>query len=314
MKHIDIVTSALNEEDAVEILYERLDLVFKKMAKYSWKLIIFDNGSSDATWMKILKLSSKYKNVQGFRTTRTFPLDSIFSLGLQKVTGDAAIIMASDLQDPPEVIPELIEKWELGFSQILVRVNDRAGMPKLRKILTSQFYKFAEWASDGQMPRNVSDFRLLDQKVYETYNSLPERNRFLRGLFAWTGYSNTFVDIIRPERETGNSKSKYLPLIKFSLRGIFAVSNKPLSLISTFGFILSFISLISVIFFSLIWIFIGVPFAGFGTIVGLIAIVFSLLVGILGIISEYLALIYTELKNRPLGIVRDITANNSDDN
>jgi dolichol-phosphate mannosyltransferase len=302
-KTIEIVSSALNEEAAIPELYERLNKVFLQEIKYNWKLTIFDNGSSDGTWSQIEELAKKYENVKGFRMSRTFSLDAAFTAGMNQGTGDAIVIMASDLQDPPEVIPSLLREWEKGIPHVMVKLKKRNEMSFLRRILTRVFYKISNWASDGMIPDNVSDFRLMDKCVYRSVNEINERNRFMRGLISWTGFPSTFVEIDRPARHSGKTKTKYFALIKFAIRGIFATSEKPINLISGIGFFFSFVAASLTIIFSALWLFSGVPFAGFGTIVGLLTLGFSINLGVLGVLAEYIGLIYTETKGRPHSII-----------
>jgi glycosyltransferase involved in cell wall biosynthesis len=310
---IEVISSALNEEEAILELYERLNQVFSQEINYTWKLVIFDNGSSDSTWSKILLLSELHQNVVGYRMSRTFSLDAAFTAGMQQAESDIAIIMASDLQDPPEAIPLLLREWEKGFPHVAARVLKRNEMSGSRKLLTKLFYKISNWASDGMIPENVSDFRLMDKVVYSSVNQMQERNRFMRGLIAWTGFPTTFVDIERPVRHSGKTKTKYYELIKFSLKGIFANSTKPISFISLSGFILSGISFLSVLIFSAFWIFRGVPFAGYGTIVGLIFLTFSLTIAVLGVIAEYISLIYAEVRSRPHSFIWQTSMDKTND-
>jgi glycosyltransferase involved in cell wall biosynthesis len=310
---VEIISSALNEEEAIFELYERLRGVFLVEDNYSWKLVIFDNGSSDSTWTKILSLSTIHSNVVGYRMSRTFSLDAAFTAGMQQAKSDIAIIMASDLQDPPEAIPLLLREWENGFPHVAVRVFKRNEMSRFRKLLTSIFYKISNWASEGMIPENVSDFRLMDKVVYSAVNQMQERNRFMRGLISWTGFPTTFVDVERPARYSGRTKTKYKELIKFSIKGIFANSSKPISYISLSGFILSGLSIIAVVFFSAFWLLRGVPFAGYGTIVGLIFLTFSLTIAVLGVIAEYISLIYAEVRSRPHSFIWQTSMDKTND-
>jgi dolichol-phosphate mannosyltransferase len=308
MKHsVDVISSALNEEDAILELYERLNKVFSEEHNYSWKLIIFDNGSIDSTWEKILQISSNHLNVVGYRMSRTFSLDAAFTAGLHQATADLAIIMASDLQDPPEVISSLLRKWETGTPHVVVRITKRAELSYFKNRMTKAFYRITNWASDGMIPENVSDFRLMDRKVYSAVNEIKERNRFMRGLIAWTGFPTEFIEIERPRRTTGITKASYLQLIRFAFQSILASSEKPIKYISTAGFCLSGLSLFSIVVFSILWILTGVPFAGYGSIVALIFLTFSLTIGVLGVIAEYISLIYIEVKSRPNSIIWEST-------
>jgi polyisoprenyl-phosphate glycosyltransferase len=306
-KQVDIITSALNEEAAILELYSRIRNVMENESEYSWRLIVFDNGSTDQTWMKICCISENDRRVKGFRMSRTFSLDAALTAGLHMAKGDVVILMASDLQDPPEILPELLRQWEKGFLQVLVRIKKRSQMSILRKLLTKIFYKISNWSSSGMIPENVSDFRLIDKKVYLAVNDMQERNRFMRGLISWTGFPTTYIEIDRPKRHSGTTKTKYLDLIRFSIKGILANSTKPISFISTFGFIVSGAAFVMTLVLSGFWILYDVPFAGFGTIVGIVILSFSLTAAILGIIAEYIGLIYVEAQQRPHSIIWEET-------
>jgi polyisoprenyl-phosphate glycosyltransferase len=299
---VEIVTSALNEEANVHELYNQLESAVSSL-EIQWSLIYFDNGSTDRTWEEILKLSNQKNNVVGYRMARNFGLDYSFSAGIDLASADALIIMASDLQDPPSSVADLVRVWLAGNPHVAVRVHKRSEMPFIRKWFTKIFYKINNWASDGLIPENVSDFRLMDRVVYEAVRAMPERNRFLRGMVAWTGFPTVFVDIDRPPRFQGKTKTNFIDLFRFSVSGILANSQKPIQIISFFGFISSFFAFLLVSIFSIAWLFFGVPFAGFGTIVGFIVLTFSITIGILGLIGEYVGLIYAEVKRRPNYII-----------
>ena len=307
MKKIQILTSCLNEDKNIDELYKRLSAVFESERYYEWQLLIVDNGSSDSTWEVIKSLASNQSNVKGFRMSRIFSLDSAFTLLMKEFNGDLAVLMASDLQDTPETIPLLLREYEKGFLQVLVRIKNRSGISKTKKFLTKLFYRIANWSSDGLLPENVSDFRLIDQKVCKAMNELQERNRFIRGLAAWTGFPTSYVEIERPSRKNGQSSTNYSYLIRWSIRSIFANSIRPINFLSNAAIVTSFISFISLVISINLWIFYGVPFAGFGSLVSLLLVFFSFLIVLLAIIAEYVGLIYTEVKSRPHYIVWEET-------
>lgn len=303
METLDIVSSALNEEGNIENFYERLQSTMKVIPIDSWRLIICDNGSTDNTWKLICDLAKRYPNVKGLRMSKMFSLDQALTAGLERANADAVVMMASDLQDPPEVIQDLFSKWREGFPHVVVRITEREGVSKLRKFLTFRYYKISNWASEGQLPINVSDFRLMSKVVYEAVVAVKERHRFMRGIVASLGFPTAYIDIKRPARESGVSSTNYWYLITWSLRGILANSLKPIRFISISGFILSVISILCTFVMAGFWLYRGTPFAGFGTIVGILMTAFSLTLGILGILAEYIALIYGEVKARPQYIV-----------
>jgi dolichol-phosphate mannosyltransferase len=310
LRTLDIVTSAYNEEECIPELYRRLTEVLSREKDYSWRFLIADNCSTDKTWQVIKALSRQDPRVLGFRMSRNFTLDEAFTAGIDRATADAVVIMCSDLQDPPEVIPLFLRQYELGFEQVLAKIVKRGSVPPLRRFLSHLYYFIANKLTNNQIPRGVSDFRLVTKNVYDSVRLMQERHRFLRGLFAWTGFKTSIIEIERPERFAGEShfmKASLLKAVQWSIFGLFSNSTKPLSLISYFGLASSVISFLLTAISSIIWLTLGVPFAGFGTIVGLVSIGFSILFLFIGIISQYLALMFEELKRRPIYIVAETT-------
>ncbi|CAN2170294.1 WcaA Glycosyltransferases involved in cell wall biogenesis [Candidatus Nanopelagicaceae bacterium] len=309
-QYLEIITSAFNEEDCVEELYSRIRRVMDSHPNYDWRIIFCDNNSTDRTWELIQGLSASTGKILGVRLSRTFSLDSAFTMGIDIATADAIVIMASDLQDPPEVIHEFIEKYEEGFEQVVAKIVRREHVPLVRRILSKWFYVLANKATGNVIPRGVSDFRLMNRPAYLAARKMQEKNRFLRGLIAWTGFKTAVIEIERPARFAGESKFVNIPIrkiVRWALSAILAHTTAPLTWLSIFGFTSSFISLISTSVFSVLWIVSGVPFAGFGTIVGLVTLGFSLTMLSIGILAHYLALIYDEVKARPIYLVAERT-------
>ena len=308
MKTVEIVTSAYNEEDCLPELFSRLEKIAHAESNYSFRFIVIDNGSTDLTW-KIIK--EKQKNDQrynGIRMSRNFSLDAAFTCGLDRAVSDLVIIMTSDLQDPPECIPDLLRAHELGYEQVLARVVDRGTVPALRRFLSNIFYRLANLMTGGMLPESVSDFRLVSKKCYEAIRSLRESHRFLRGFGSWVGFETTYIEIKRPPRFAGESKWLRVSLVRTVLHGfqsIFAYSSLPLAWVSIFGVLMSVVSGICLIALTVSWIIFGVPFAGFGSIIATIVLCFSITILILGVIAQYISLIYEEVKQRPLYLVAE---------
>jgi dolichol-phosphate mannosyltransferase len=309
-KTLDIVTSAFNEEDCIVELFNRIKSSMSKHLDYDWRLLICDNGSSDSTWLQIIELSKVHQNILGIRMSRTFTFDQALTCGLDQANADAIVIMASDLQDPPEVIPKFLQKFDEGYDQVVAKVVSRKTVPFVRRVLSSLFYFIANRYTNNLIPRGVSDFRLLSKKVYSAARGLREKNRFLRGLIAWTGFNTAVIEIERPERHAGESKFvsvKLSKVIQWASSAILSHTSKPLLSISYLGILLSLTSLAATLIFATFWIFKGVPFAGFGTIVGLIILSFSFLLLSVGILGQYISLIYEEVKDRPIYIISERT-------
>ena len=302
-KLISIIIPAYNEEDCVDELARRLAALFDSESEYSFEVVIVENGSTDSTWDKLQAISESDSRFKILRLSRNFRMDGGLTAGLDYVTGDACVLMTADLQDPPELISEFLRKWEEGWENIYGVLTKREGTGPIRTMNSKLFYWVAGKLTDGKLPKNASDFRLVDRKVYETVRTMTERNRFVRGLFAWVGYKSIGIPMERPPRFGGVSNAHTFKVIDLAFKGIFANSYKPLRLITLFGMGLSFTSFVSILPLSILWIFSGVPFAGFGTLVSLFLLVLGFLSLMLGILSEYVGLIYEEVKARPNYVV-----------
>ena len=305
-KLISIVVPAYNEEACVEELTRRLALVFDANPMYDFEAIIVENGSVDRTWELLKEICERDNRIKTVQLSRNFKMDGGLTAGLHYARGDAAVLMTADLQDPPELISEFIKMWEEGYENIYMVVNKRTGTGPLRTFNSKAFYWLAGKLTDDRIPRNASDFRLVDRKVYEAVRRMDERNRFVRGLFAWVGFRSIGIEADRPERFGGESKAHSLKVIDLAFKGIFSHSYVPLKLIMVSGLATSFCSVITLLCYTANWLLRGVPFAGFGTIVALVLLLFGVLTFMLGLIAEYVGLIYEEVKQRPNYLVKDV--------
>jgi dolichol-phosphate mannosyltransferase len=307
-KLISLIIPAYNEEDCIDELARRLTKVFESEPQYDFEAIIVENGSIDTTWEKLQYLAEDDSRFKILKLSRNFRMDGGLTAGLDYVTGNACVLMTADLQDPPELIPIFLRKWEEGYENIFGIVTKREGTGPIRTINSKMFYWLAGKLTDGRIPRNASDFRLVDKKVYVAVRGMTERNRFVRGLFAWAGFNSIGIPMERPQRFGGVSNAHTFKVLDLAFKGIFAHSYKPLRLITVFGFLLSAISFFSIVPLFFLWVFVGVPFAGFGTLVGLFLLVFGIISLMLGILSEYVGLIYEEVKARPNYLVSEFLA------
>ena len=302
-KSISIIIPAYNESECIEELHTRLRKVFDSETDYSFEALIVENGSSDDTYAKLLEIHQSDSRFKVLKLARNFRMDGGLTAGLSVINSDACILMTADLQDPPEQIPALIRKWEEGFENVYGIVTERQGTGPIRSFNSKSFYWLAGKLTDHRIPKNASDFRLLDRKVYEAVRDMNERNRFVRGLVAWVGFSSVGIEIARPPRFAGESKAYSLHVIDLAFKGIFAHSYKPLRAITIIGILTSLSSIIVFVSLYIRWIIGGVPFGGFGILVTLALLSLGLIVFMLGIIAEYLGLIYEEVKQRPNFIV-----------
>jgi len=303
MKTIDIVIPAWNEEDCIEELARRLTTLFDKESSYNWRAIVVENGSTDRTWELLESEAEKEPRISIVKLSRNFHMDGGLTAGLEYATGDAVVFMTADLQDPPEAISDFLRVWEKGVHNVYGRVTERQGTGPLRKLNSQAYYFLASRFTGGRITRNVSDFRLIDRKLYETVRGLDERNRFMRGLVAWAGFTSEAVPVARPPRFGGKSKAFSLPMFGFAVRSIFANSYVPIRAISVLGFLSAFSALVVFFVMLFVWLTKGVPFPGFGSIVTLVLFSFGMLTLILGVLAEYIGLIYQEVKRRPNFVV-----------
>jgi glycosyltransferase involved in cell wall biosynthesis len=303
VKSIDIVIPAYNEEDCIEELARRLTALFEAEKDYKWRAIIVENGSKDSTWELLQNILGIEPRITVVRLSRNFGMDGGLTAGLAFADADAVVFMTADLQDPPEAISLFIREWENGADNVYGLVTKREGSSWMRRLNSKAFYSVANYLTKGTLTKNASDFRLMDRRLYETLRGLDERNRFMRGLVAWAGFRSVAVPVARPPRFGGSSKAYSWTVIDLALRAIFAHSNTPIRAIGVIGFVSSIGAIIAFIVMAIAWLIGGVPFPGFGTIVSLILFVFGVLTVILGVIAEYISLIYEEVKARPNFVV-----------
>jgi glycosyltransferase involved in cell wall biosynthesis len=304
-KLISIVSPCYNEEGNVEELARRLKLVFESEPAYDFEVILVENGSRDRTWDKIELVCGTDERFKSVRLSRNFQTDGGLTAGLSYAKGDAAVLMCADLQDPPELVHDFLRKWEEGYENVYQIITRRSGAGPIRRMNSQIFYWLINKLTGGTFPRNASDFRLIDRRVYETVNEMGEHNRFMRGMVFWTGFASVGVEHERPERFAGESHAGTWRMIELAVRSILSYSNVPLRLItwlgltvSAFSFVLCVVEVIRVLLF-------GVPFAGFGTLMSVMLLMFGFLFTTLGVVAEYIGLIYDEVKSRPNFVVRD---------
>lgn len=302
-KLISVVVPAYNESECIEELANRLTQVFNSEPNYEFECVVVENGSVDDTYEKLLEINSVDNRFKILKLSRNFRMDGGLTAGLSVLTGDACVLMTADLQDPPELIHEFLRKWEQGYENIYGVVTERQGTGPIRTFNSKAFYWLAGKLTDNRIPRNASDFRLLDRKVYEAIRNMDERNRFVRGLVAWVGFKSIGIPMQRPPRFAGESKAYTFKVIDLAFKGIFAHSYIPLRVITIAGLITSVFSVLLFFVLSARWVVNGVPFGGFGTLVTIILFSFGILTFMLGIIAEYLGLVYEEVKQRPNYII-----------
>mgnify|MGYP000315140953 FL=1 len=302
---ISIAIPAYNESANIDELWTRLSTMFANLSStYDFEVVVCENGSKDDTFEKLVQIKSVDARLKIVQLSRNFHMEGGMLAALSEVSGDACVIMSADLQDPPEMIPEMIEKWRLGLDHVYTVITHRHGESKFRRVAAEIFYWMIDRISDTPVPRNASDFRLVDKQMYQAFNALPEKDRMVRAVWGWIGFQSASMEYERPARTGGTSSFNPFVTGAFAIRGMFASSLKPLKLIPIAGLILSGISFVALII-GVVRAFIeGVLSPGFGTITSLILLMFGLLFLLLSVLAEYIGMIYIEARSRPTYIVK----------
>lgn len=304
---VSVAIPAFNEKNNLIEMIERLTSVFRQLeANYLFEVVICENGSSDDSFQLLKHLNSQDERIKIVRLTRNFNMEGGMMAALAHVRGDACVIMSADLQDPPEMIPTLIDKWEEGFENVYTVILKRHGESIFRRAAAQIFYFIINRVSDGTVPRNASDFRLVSKAVYQAFNKMPERVRLVRAVWGWLGFRSIGVEYERPARKAGVSSFNPFITAPYALRAIIGSSYKPLRLIPVVGIFIFLCSLIGIAFMTVVWIFFGVPFPGFGSLIALNSMMFGLVFLFLGIMSEYVGVIHEEIRERPSFLIAEL--------
>lgn len=305
-KSISIVIPAYNEEEVIDELVKRITAVIDEEKNYDFEVIIVDNGSKDLTYQKLLNANVKDKRFKALQLSRNFAPDGGYAAGLNYCKGDAAIFMNADLQDPPEMIPEFIKKWEEGYDIVYAKILHRGGESRFRNFFTSFGYSLIYHLTGKLIPKNVTDFRIIDRKVYTIINGMHENSRFIRGMIVWTGFNQTAIEYSKSPRFAGESKySNPFKLAIYGLNGALAFSSIPLRIVTSAGLLIGFLALFLGFIQLIYWILFQPDVRGFLSLYMTLTILFGALFFFLGIIAEYISRIYEEVKQRPNFIVKN---------
>jgi len=299
-----VVAPVFDEQETIEAFYERVVTVMGTVGE-PFEIVLINDGSRDGSLAVMTAIRERDPRVRIVDFSRNFGHQIAISAGLDYARGRAVIIIDSDLQDPPEVVPELIDRWRQGAEVVYAQRRKRSGETRFKLLTASAFYTLIANITAVDIPRDTGDFRLLDRKVVDTLVAMREHHRFMRGLSAWVGFRQEAVLYDRHERYAGNTKYPLRKMIRFSADAITSFSHIPLQLATTFGFLLAGVSLLGIVIAVLLRIFHG---AIVGQASTLIVVLFTggIQLIFLGIIGEYLARIYDEVRARPLYIVRSV--------
>lgn len=304
MPQLTIVVPAHNEADVLDAFHQRLIGVLDTLALDSAVLYV-DDGSTDATWPMIEALLAGDRRVRALKLSRNFGKEAALTAGLDHVRDGAAVVIDADLQDPPELIPELVAQWRAGHDVVYATRSARAGETRFKRLTAAGFYRAMERLSDTPLPRDTGDFRLLSRRALDALAQLRERQRFMKGLFAWIGYRQAAVHYQREPRQGGRTKWNYWRLGQLAVEGITSFSTAPLRLATWVGLgssLLAFVYGLWVLTKALIW---GDPVRGYPTLMLVILFLGGVQLLALGVIGEYLGRNYAESKQRPLYFVEE---------
>lgn len=308
---ISVVMPAYNEEDTLGITFKRLEETFAG-TPYSWELVFVNDGSEDRTLQQATSYRPTAFSMVVVDLSRHFGKEPALSAGLRAASGDAVIPLDADLQDPPELLLEMIARWENGAEVVVAKRSNRSSDSWGKRVSAMLFYRMFNMISDVHIPENVGDFRLMDRAVVDAINNLPENRRFMKGLFAWAGFRTEEMEYVRPARAAGQTKFNGFRLISLAMEGITSFSTAPLRLVTYVGGSVAIVAILYGAFIVMRTLVFGIDLPGFASVVSLIAFLSGIQLLGLGIVGEYVGRTYIESKSRPPYVVRRVYRSDAD--
>lgn len=299
------VIPVYNEEETLPELHKRLSSLMDRIGG-ECEAIMVDDGSRDGSLTSMIEINRCDPRFKVIRLSRNFGHQMAITAGMDYCSGDAVVIMDADLQDPPELVLEMVEMWKQGYEMVYAIRKNRQGESWFKRTATFLFYRFLKKLTDLDIPVDVGDFRLVDRKALSAFKGLRETSRYVRGMFSWVGFKQIGIPYVRPGRFAGETKYPFKKLLKLAMDGIFNFSNFPLRLTLKLGFFISAISFLfglTAIFIKLLG-FYAVP--GWASLVAIITFLSGLQLSVLGMMGEYIGRIFEEVKGRPLYIVQNL--------
>ena len=307
---LSVIVPVKDEERGIAPFVARVSAVLDALrdpagGALGWEIMFVDDGSRDSTLAAILAAHRADPRVRGLSLSRNFGKEAALSAGLDHARGQAVIPIDVDLQDPPEVIGEMLERWRAGFDVVYGVRRNRTSDTLPKRITAEFYYRAHNWLSSDKIPEHAGDFRLLDRKVVEVIRRMPERNRFMKGLFAWSGFRQTAVEYDRVERKMGETKFNYWRLWTLAIDGITSASTLPLRVWSYVGGAIALLALLYALYLVARTVFFGIDVAGYPSIMVATLFLGGVQLLSLGILGEYVGRILVEVKQRPIYVVRD---------
>jgi glycosyltransferase involved in cell wall biosynthesis len=304
-RKISILIPAYNEQDVLRHLYERLNKLAGETTGYEFEFLFVNDGSCDKTLEIIKSFAEQDHRISYVNLSRNFGKEIAMIAGLDHVTGDATVIIDADLQDPPELIPQMITFWEGGYDDVYARRKSRKGETWLKKSTSAAFYKVLQRSTRIPIQQDTGDFRLLDRRCVEALKQLRESQRFTKGMFSWIGYKKKEITYERDPRFAGSTKWNYFQLVNLAIEGIVSFTTSPLRISTYTGLLVSFFAFIYMIYLLVRTSLFGSDLAGYPSIMVVILFLGGVQLLSLGIIGEYIGRIFNETKDRPLYFVEE---------
>ena len=307
---VSVVVPVYNERAVLPALHQRLDAVLSKQP-VRYEIVLVDDGSSDGSGQFLVDLAQRFPDVRAVRLSRNFGKEAALTAGLDHAQGDAVVVMDADLQDPPELIPDMLAAWRDGADVVTMKRRSRAGETAFKRLSAHLFYRLLSRISAVSIPHDTGDFRLMSRKAVLALRQLPERNRYMKGLFAWIGMPTVVLEYDRAARAAGHSQWDYLALFRLAFEGITSFSIAPLRLAMLLG---AMIALGGVVFGA--WIFLktlvlGEVVPGYPSMIALMTVLGGTQLLSIGLLGEYVGKTYFEAKQRPVYLVRDVTSSDA---
>lgn len=309
---ISIVVPIYNEQSILPELTHRIDKVISSMTQYDWEVLYVDDGSSDGSAMVLDGLAQQHAWLKVLFLSRNFGHQTAITAGVDQAGGDAIILMDGDLQDPPEVLPELIAQWEKGFDVVTARRKKREGESAFKLVTAFLFYRMLRWMSNTNIPVDTGDFRLLGRNVAEALRRMPERSRFFRGMVSWAGFRQTEIQYERDRRFSGSTKYTFAKMFRLATNGILSFSKVPLQLIIGLGILFSIISFLGILVVFYETIVLHSTVRGWSSLICAVLFMGSVQLICIGMIGSYVGRIFDEVRARPLYFIRNVVGQRSD--
>jgi len=303
---LSIIVPVYNEREVLPICLQRLNAVIKQLAMTT-EVLFVDDGSRDGSAEYLMGQSPQDTFIRIVRLSRNFGKEAAMTAGLDYARGEAVIILDADLQDPPELIPEMVDQWRQGVDVVLMQRRSRAGESWFKRTSAHLFYRLLQHLSRSYIPTDTGDFRLMSRRAVEALKQLPERNRFMKGLFAWIGMPTVMLKYDREPRAAGTSKWGYLGLLHLAIEGVTSFSIKPLRWTMGFGIFAAFVGGAFGLWIVFKAVFMGDPVQGYPSLIAIISFLGGVQLLAVGIVGEYVGKTYIETKQRPTYLVRDVT-------